>query len=90
MNQTRSKSLQKLLDQLQQVETVIQERRYDIEALRDEEHEYRDAMPESLREGTHGETADAAIEALEQAISHLEEMEVHFVEAAARIEEAMA
>ncbi|MGO7727951.1 hypothetical protein [Rhizobium leguminosarum] len=90
MNQTRRKSLQKLLNQLQPLEPVVVELRYDIEALKEEEQEYRDAMPDGIGEGTRGEAADAAIEALEEAINLLEQVQSEIVDAAERIEEAMA
>lgn len=46
----------------------------DVEAVRDEEQEYRDNMPESLAEGEKGERADAAIAALDQVIEALESL----------------
>lgn len=39
MNKTRRKTLQKLLDQIQPLEAVIEELKYDIERLKEEEQE---------------------------------------------------
>ena len=89
MNQTRRKSLQKLLNQLQPLEPVIEELRYDIAALQGEEQEYRDAMPAGIGEGARGEAADAAIGALEEVITILEQVQSDVVEAASKLEEAM-
>lgn len=90
MNQARRKSLQKLLNQLQPLESMIEELRDDISALQEEEQEYRDAMPDGIGEGVRGENADAAIEALEQAVFILEDIQSEIAESAQKIEEAMA
>ncbi|MGO8332109.1 hypothetical protein ACC778_08285 [Rhizobium ruizarguesonis] len=90
MNKVRRKSLQKLLDQMLPMEAVIEELKYDIEALRDEEQEYLDAMPSSIGESPRGEAACAAIEALEEAMGLLQEMQSDVAEAAGKVEEAMA
>jgi hypothetical protein len=47
----------------------------DLETLRDEEQDYYDGMPEGLKGSERGEGAQAAVDALENAISKLEEME---------------
>ncbi|MBB3743511.1 prefoldin subunit 5 [Rhizobium sp. BK591] len=90
VNKARRKSLQKLLDQIQPIEAVIEELKYDIEALKDEEEEYLAAMPSSIGESARGEAANVAIEALEDAIGLLEEIQADVVEAAQKVEEAMA
>lgn len=90
MNKARRKSLQKLLDQIQPLEAVIEELKYDIEGLKDEEQEYLDAMPCSIGESARGEAANAAIEALEGAIELLQQVQSDVVEAAEKVEEAMA
>lgn len=51
------------------------EAREAFEAIRDEEQEYFDNMPESLQGGDKGQMAEAAIEALDSAISALEDAE---------------
>lgn len=43
-----------------------------MEAIRDEEQEYRDNMPESLADGEKGQKAETAISALEQVIEDLD------------------
>lgn len=90
MNHARRKGLEKLLHQLQPLESIKEDLRCEIEALKDEEQDYRDAMPNSFAEGARGEAADAAIEALDEAMSLLEQMQTEVVDAAERIEAAMA
>ncbi|MFS8121976.1 hypothetical protein QD336_06105 [Rhizobium sp. BR 250] len=90
MNKARRKSLRKLLDQIRPIEAVIEELKYDIEVLRDEEEEYLAAMPSSIGESARGEAANAAIGALEDAIGLLEAIQSDVVEAVEKVEEAMA
>lgn len=46
-----------------------------VETFRDEEQEYRDNMPESIGDGEKGDTADEAIEHLQEAYDKLEELQ---------------
>lgn len=90
MNKTRRKNLQKLLDQIQPLEAVIEEMKYNVEALRDEEQEYLDAMPSGIGESERGEIANAAIEALEEAMNLMQQVQEDVAAAAEKVEEAMA
>lgn len=47
----------------------------DLESLRDEEQDYYDNMPEGFQNGEKGEAAQSAVDALENAITQLEELE---------------
>jgi hypothetical protein len=47
-----------------------------IESVRDDEQAYLDDMPESFQSGEKGECAQAAIDALEEAISTIEELDL--------------
>lgn len=69
---------QKIADALSGID--LESAKGEIEAVRDEEQEYKDNMPENMQQGEKGERADAAISALEEAISVLED-------AAGKIEE---
>lgn len=71
------------------MEAVIEELKYDIKALKDEEEEYLAAMPFSIGESAPGMAANAAIGALEDAIGLLEEIQADVVEAAGKVEEAI-
>lgn len=53
----------------------------DVEVIRDEEQDYRDAMPDSLAEGERGQKADTAIEALDEVVEGLQALiEIDFDE----------
>lgn len=45
-----------------------------LETCRDEEQDYYDNMPESFQDGEKDEAAQTAIDALDEAVSSLEEM----------------
>lgn len=75
MNNTRRKDIQKALDafealDLDSVANVLA----DVEALRDEEQEYIDNMPESLQSSEKASMAEEAVSNLEEAIERLQEI----------------
>ena len=76
MNAERRKKIAALKDQ---IETV----RAELETLREEEQDYFDAMPEAFQNGEKGEKAQAAIDAMEEAISQIESVSDQLDEAAA-------
>lgn len=68
MNKVRRKELQELYD-------IISEAKDRLEMLHDEEEEeYKDNMPENLQSSEHYEKAEAAVDALDSAVSSLEEV----------------
>lgn len=66
MNKQRRKELDIIARELND----IKER---LEALRDEEQDYYDNMPENLQGSERGEKAEVAIESLEEAASSIED-----------------
>jgi len=54
---------------------MIEEAKSILETCRDEEQDYYDNMPESFQNGEKGSVAQEAIDALEEAVSQLEEIE---------------
>lgn len=66
MNKVRRKELQELYD-------IISEAKDRLEMLHDEE-EYKDNMPENLQSSERYEKAEAAVDALDSAVSSLEEV----------------
>lgn len=66
MNKVRRKELQELYD-------IISEAKDSLEMLHDEE-EYKDNMPENLQSSERYERAEAAVDALDSAVSSLEEV----------------
>lgn len=66
MNSPRRKELQRIIDDL----TVL---KADLEALMEEEEEYRDNMPENLQGSERYEKADEACDNLSDAIDSIED-----------------
>ena len=50
----------------------LEKAKEDIESVRDDEQEKLDNMPDSLRDGSRGESIQEGIDNLEEAINHLE------------------
>lgn len=76
MNNNRRKAIAELWNR---IETIIDTSKADLESIKDElialkedEQEYLDNMPESLRDGERAEIAEAAIENLESAEQSLD------------------
>lgn len=61
-----------------------------IEAIRDDERDAFDNMPESLQDGERGQTSEEAQSALEEALSALEDARNSVEEALSRLEDARA
>lgn len=66
MNKARRKAIENLSEQLEEIQSAIQE-------LRDEEEEAYDNLPESLQEGEKGDAMQEAIEYLDNADSFIED-----------------
>ena len=66
MNKIRRKSLQTLMDQLEEIKGALED-------LQSEEEEYRDNMPENLWGSERYEKAEEAISNMEDAVSSLED-----------------
>lgn len=67
MNKSRRKSLQNIIDQLEELRSSLE----DIQA---EEEEYRDNMPENMQSSEKYEKADAACDSLSYALDDLAEV----------------
>lgn len=74
MNKQRRKQIESIKGRISALLSEAENIKTDVEAIRDDEQEYRDNMPESLADGEKGEKADAAIAALEQVIEDLENL----------------
>ena len=60
MNKVRRKNLQSIVDKLEELMA-------DVEAIQEEEEEYRDNIPENMQSGDRYEQAEAACDALSEA-----------------------
>jgi hypothetical protein len=88
VNKQRRKAIAEAQDQIQQALGMIEAAKETVEALRDEEQDYFEAMPESIQQSEKGEAAQEALAAFEAAIEALDEMitsevDEHLSEAAA-------
>lgn len=72
MNNARRKEIEKLIEEASALEGKLDDLKTQIEAIRDEEQDYLDNMPESLQNSQKAEMAQAAIDALESAPEPLE------------------
>lgn len=67
MNNTRRKALQSIIDKLDDL-------KFDIEILQEEEEDYRDNIPENLQGSERYEKAEEACDNLDSAVYSLEEV----------------
>lgn len=74
MNNERRKQIEDIKGRIAALLSEAENIKTDVEAIRDDEQEYRDNMPDSFGEGEKGEKADAAIAALEQVVEDLESL----------------
>ena len=74
MNKERRATIAALQERMQTLIDEATQLREDIEGVRDEEQDYLNNMPESLQNGEKGEKAQAAIDAMEEAINYLDDM----------------
>lgn len=73
MNNTRRKEISAIKDELTAHIEAISQLKERLEAVRDEEQEYLDNMPESMQSGEKGERAQSVIDALDSAIDTIDE-----------------
>lgn len=65
MNKLRRKALNALIERIDDIYS-------ELEALADEERDYRDNMPENLQNSERYEAADVAVSSLEDALDNLD------------------
>lgn len=68
MNKERRKEIQRAWDMIAEAKEILQ-------TAKDEEEEYRDNMPENLQGSDRYAAADAAVDALDNAINSLDEVD---------------
>ena len=72
MNNERRKRIKAIATKLDELRATFDSLREEVETIRDEEQEAFDAMPESFQNGEKGEKSQAAIDALDEAVSTIE------------------
>ncbi len=76
MNKPRRAALKLVMTQLEEIKTMIEQAAEDLEAIRDEEQEALENMPESLQEGERGQAMQEYIDAMEGVMDELTEFDV--------------
>lgn len=66
MNKERRKQIESIVESIQGIKS-------DVDTTKDEEQEYLDNLPENMQQGEKGETAQAAVDALDAAINSLDD-----------------
>lgn len=73
MNKQRRAEIAKITTALNDARVALENWRDEIDTLKSEEEEYRDAMPENMQSGERYTTADAACDALQEAYDAVDE-----------------
>lgn len=78
MNKQRRKEISRIIEEIESAVSTAKEKleelQIDIESVRDEEQEYMDNMPENLQGSERYETAEQAVDNLDNAASSIEEL----------------
>lgn len=76
MNKARRKELAQIVAKLEELEALHMEIKKELEAVRDDEQEALDNLPESLQESERGEQMQEYIDAMESALDDLEQLDI--------------
>jgi hypothetical protein len=76
MNKQRRKELAAILSKLEELENLRSEIKERLEAVRDEEQEALDNLPESLQESERGEQMQEYIDAMENVTGELDLLDI--------------
>ncbi len=79
MNKARRKNLASLIERLEELKTELESITVDLEELKVEELEYMDNIPENMQSGERYEIAEAAFDAMENALDSLNEIDIEEV-----------
>ena len=60
--------------QLREIITVLENVKVDLEAIRDDEQDYMDNIPENLQGSSRCDTAEEAIDNMDDALNYLEDV----------------
>lgn len=88
MNKTRRKKLEALRDKLLEFQSSALEIKEQLDALRDEEKDAYDNMPESLQNSEKGLAMNSGIDSLDSVVTALEEIDSQLSDAVDAIENA--
>lgn len=77
---TRKEPAESRADRLGEAESEFDNAKSTVEELRDEMQEWYDNMPENFQSGSKGDDVQSAVEALEEIISNLEQVDFSSVD----------
>lgn len=72
MNKLRRKEISEVQDNIRQAQTILAEAAEQLEAIKNEEQEYHDNMPEGIQMGDKGDKSQEAADNLESAFDTLQ------------------
>lgn len=76
MNKIRRKELARIVAKLETLEALRLEIKEELEAVHEEEQEAFDNLPESLQESERGQQMQECLDAMENALDDLEEIDI--------------
>lgn len=76
MNKERRKRIDKAIEEVNQLQEVLEELHQIVEVIRDEEQEYLENIPENLQGSERYETAENAVESLENAVDWFDGVDI--------------
>lgn len=88
MNKDRRKAIEAALKHLEGIDAAISSAVEDLEAVRDEEQEAYDGLPESFQNGERGEAMMGCIQGLDSMIEALQEAQSQIEQANDAVSEA--
>ena len=88
MNKIRRKNIQQLITKIPELQGEMETLLEDIEAVKDEESEYLENIPENMQSSERYERAETAVECLESAYDTFEEAKDSLDDVVSSLEEA--
>jgi uncharacterized coiled-coil DUF342 family protein len=76
VNKEQRKTLARLVDDADELRGKIDDLKAEIETVRDEEQDKFDNLPENFQDGDRGQRMQAAIDAMDEAIQALENIDI--------------
>jgi len=90
MNNTRRKEIDRLMERVQSPLNDLSDIKDSISTVQDEEQDYLDNMPESMRDGEKAQKAQEAIDSLYEAQNTIEDAETYLNDVNNSLENAKA
>ena len=76
MNKERRRKIDKAVENVNSLQNVLEELQQQIEEIQDEEQDYLDNIPENLQNSERYETAENALDNLEEAVNWFDNIDI--------------